>query len=718
MNKPNKTPALPEEKHGSLPVRKTTAAGDRRSFGSRKPECRSGTCGNRNGKNPCRLRGTFLALAAVCIVWNATAADVATKPEPKFKQLPFGSIRPTGWIKAQMEQDAGGGILAYFHRSWMLQNKAYELRGHNPDKKDKQSDFWDGAAEGYWGLSLLSNSVLADNPALKKRADEFVASILKSQDPDGYLGIHDAQKRYQPGTVDRAGHIGFMLQGLLDYAQANNRKDVLDAVERAVQCDMRHFNSSTPELHANGFLVMSYPQFLDSLAQATGKKEYSEYARFLVDSYNDSGDLENPIYGDCKMPNLLDVKRPFSSHACNTTGNLSLPWIAYYASGDPRYKQAGENAFAKFDHQKSASGSLPGDEDNQGREPSPEIPIEFCSTSYLVENALIVGEKTGGSRYFDLAEQALFNAGMGARLSDGTAHAYLKRDNEFTLEYPDIMHRERYSPAHEPFCCTLRMMSMMPAYVRHMFMKTEDGRTLAAVCYGPATVETDMAGVKVRVGEKTLYPFSGKIEFRVDPEKPVDFDFLVRVPSWAPSVDVQCEGAEIKREGEYCAVRKQWSPGDVVNVTFETPVEAVRWVNNEYVLKSGPLVFAADLGVIPTKYVKFPSGHTIEELSDGKLPIYGFTPKNTGMWTHCGLDGFSKEPAYGFKREMVKTADPNQPWAGSPLVLQGQFNRMRGKTKVELVPMGCTVLRRVTFPVGYVSSTKKKGTMVDDKTSE
>jgi len=93
-------------------------------------------------------------------------------------------------------------------------------------------------------------------------------------------------------------------------------------------------------------------------------------------------------------------------------------------------------------------------------------------------------------------------------------------------------------------------------------------------------------------------------------------------------------------------------------------------------------------------------------MSDGKLPIYGFTPEEPRLWTHCGLDGLSKEPAYGFERAVVKTKNPDQPWAESPLVLQGQFNCMRGKTKVDLVPMGCTVLRRVTFPVGYVHSTK------------
>ncbi|MCX6894808.1 MAG: glycoside hydrolase family 127 protein, partial [Verrucomicrobia bacterium] len=107
---------------------------------------------------------------------------------------------------------------------------------------------------------------------------------------------------------------------------------------------------------------------------------------------------------------------------------------------------------------------------------------------------------------------------------------------------------------------------------------------------------------------------------------------------------MKCEGATIARQGEYFSVKKQWSAGDVVSVAFETPVETIRWVNNEYVLKSGPLVFAADLGATPVKYTKFPSGHTVQELSDGKLPIYGFAPEEPERWTHCSLDGVTKEP--------------------------------------------------------------------------
>jgi hypothetical protein len=317
-----------------------------------------------------------ILIAASAVTRSTFAADdvAVTRPKACFMLLPFGSVRPSGWIKAQLDQDAKGGCLAYFHRSWMIQNKAYELRGHNPNKKNTQSHSWDGAAEGYWGLALIASSILADDAELKARADQFVASTLKSQDPDGYLGIHDAKKRYQPDTVDLGGCIGFMLQGLLDYAQAYGRKDVLAAVERAAQCDMRHFNPATTNLLADGFLVMSYPTFLDALAQATGKREYADYAAFLAENYSTAADLVNPIYSDCRLVNLLDAKRPFFSHACNTTGNLALPWIAYFTTGDVRYRRAGVNAFAKFDRQMSASGSLPGDEDNQGRAPRRRSP--------------------------------------------------------------------------------------------------------------------------------------------------------------------------------------------------------------------------------------------------------------------------------------------------------------------------------------------------------
>ncbi len=670
----------------------------------------------------CWWRGVVLG-AALLSGANARAETAATlptaAPTARFELLPFGAVRPAGWMKRLLDDDVHGGLFAYYHRSWQVQNKGFLLRGHNPKRVAKQPALWDGAAEGYWGLALISSAILTEEPAACARADEFVAAIMQSQDADGYIGIYDEKTRYRPDTIDKDVHRGFLFQALLSYAQAYGRPEVLAAVERAVRCDMQHFNRETQGLWARDFMVMSYPQFLDQLAHATGNRAYAQYAAFIIDNYN-AAPRGNRVFGDCTLPNLLNRETPFVGHACNTTGNLSLPWIAYYATGNSTYREAGENAFVKFERQMSVSGSLPGDEDNLGRPPLPDIGIEFCSTTYLVENALIVGDKTGQSRLYDFAERALFNAGMGARLPNGTAHAYLKRDNEFDLNFPGIFHRYQYSPDHQPFCCSTRMMSLMPVFVSNMFKRTTDGKGIAAVCFGPATVRTEIKGTRVAVEEKTLYPFDSRAEFVLQVDRPVTFDFMVRIPTWSPAVDVQCEGATVARSGDYYVVTKEWRPGDQIRVGFATPVTSVRWVNGESALTSGPLVFATKIEAVLTSYDRFPSGRTIQEFSDGKLPIYGFSPgKNASRLWEASLDGVTTDPAYGFKRVTVKTADPDRPWQESPTRLVGMMNRMRGKIEVSLVPMGCTVLRRVTFPVGYVypATRGKDDAMLDSKTS-
>jgi len=51
--------------------------------------------------------------------------------------------------------------------------------------------------------------------------------------------------------------------------------------------------------------------------------------------------------------------------------------------------------------------------------------------------------------------------------------------------------------------------------------------------------------------------------------------------------------------------------------------------------------------------------------------------------------------------KFVKRNNPNflKPWFKSPVALQGKLFDSKGKkVNVELVPEGCTVLRRVTFP--------------------
>ncbi len=654
---------------------------------------------------------------SVAMISPQICPAAGTRPAPVFRPLPFGSVVPSGWLGFMLHNDTVNGTFSCFHNSWMVQNKAFELRGNNPDKKDKYPHIWDGAAEGYWGYALMLGAAFSEDPAVHERAGAFVNAVLKSQDADGYIGILAPERRWNPNTVDSDCHKGFMLLGMLYYAQAFDRPDVTEAVERAVQCDMRHFNRNTPDLYAKQFMVMSYPLMLDMLASFTGKQEYTDYATFLYDSYSSYADTA-ACFADCKLANLLNTNRMFIGHGCNTTGNMAMPYIAYYASGKPEYLQAGQNAFAKFENQKSMSGSLPGNEDNMGRLSFPDIGIEYCTTSYFVENALLAAEKTGSGRYFDLAEQCLYNAGMGARMPDGSLHAYLKRDNERDLGDDYLMHRYHYSPAHEPFCCTTRMMSMLPFFAGQLLKQTESGG-VAAVCYAPCTAHLNLKGIDVQIDEKTRYPFGHKIEFRVEPASPVEFDLVLRIPGWARDAAVNIpKGARIEGAGEWRTVSCVWKAGDTVTLELQADVQPVRAVNNEYSLTYGPLVFGMFITPVDHPYDAFPSGHSVSEFSNGRFRNHRYSPGRDMENWDLMFDA-DEGDAFGFQ-PVFSGAMPDNPWEAPPLMLEGPMMKMRSSQQKKMVPMGATVLRRITFQAGHMyqnDTPKEESLLMDENTS-
>ncbi len=72
---------------------------------------------------------------------------------------------------------------------------------------------------------------------------------------------------------------------------------------------------------------------------------------------------------------------------------------------------------------------------------------------------------------------------------------------------------------------------------------------LAATLYGPCVVEAQLAGVGIRIEERTEFPFSGVVELTVEPESPVRFCLWLRKPGVVARTRIECPGAEITRAG-------------------------------------------------------------------------------------------------------------------------------------------------------------------------
>jgi DUF1680 family protein len=143
-------------------------------------------------------------------------------------------------------------------------------------------------------------------------------------------------------------------------------------------------------------------------------------------------------------------------------------------------------------------------------------------------------QKTGVALLGDQVEQVWFNAAQASRLADGTAITYLTTDNRLHCDglAPDGVSKDRsnkFSPtqADVAVCCNPNATTVAALYVRGLWMRHARGG-LAAVLYGPCTVTTTVRDTKVRIEERTHYPFENTIEFTMQPEREIEFPLFFR----------------------------------------------------------------------------------------------------------------------------------------------------------------------------------------------
>lgn len=623
-------------------------------------------------------------------------------PAPRFHALPFGAVRPSGWLAAQINRDVSSGAFAWFDRlSWTVQNDAFGTRGNNPNKKGNYGVYWDGAHEGYWLDALVRMAYLSSNVAAQVKADHLVKHILATQDKDGYIGIFPPNQRYQRAEEGEMPTKAWVDMGLIAYAQVTGRAEVLDAVEREAQLTMRSYTpghpyySPVPKYGRRAGVThgLLYGEIMELLWKSTGKEVYRNYGHFYYDDYNTLTNAQL-VGTDMQVKHLLDPDLDFQGHGVHTAELLRFPLWAWCWSGDATYKQAFDAALRKLDKHLSVSGSLCGNEDIGGRHASPDFEYEFCSTTELMISLLYAAEKTGEPKFADMAETAFFNAAAGARLPDGKAHSYLTADNRIsinTVPYESNDHLA-YSPSHFPPCCTLMLFRIAPYYVQHMWMKTGGGDGLAAVAYGPCSVTADINGVPVRLQEETDYPFEDAVTIRVSPEKPCAFDLWLKKPVWSSDVSIKTD-AKVELLDGYYWLRKTWKPGDEVAVNFGTPVQAVEAGNGSVALKRGALVYAFK---IPEKAI------SVKDWGESGLHDWSYEPTQYNKrWSGYCFDR-NLGADYGFTAERNPEADLNDPWTSVPVHLKGSLliNFGHVHDDVTLVPMGSAILRKVTLPVG------------------
>ncbi len=619
--------------------------------------------------------------------------------------LPFGAIKPAGWMRVQMAQDLEHGFVGHLDElvpSLLAQDDIYGADRLTQAVKTKELGvvaketrwevqflWWNSETQSNWLDGMVRTALLIENPIYIEKAHTRTEHLLATQDADGYLGIYAPDLRFNfSGENGELWAQASLFRVLLGWYEATNDERVLNAVRRAVDVTMRAYppGKSHPFDVKDDFAGVGhglvFTDILDRLHQLTGEERYLAYARWLYTEYS----CQLLSQDDLQLAHLLDPAYRFKAHGVHTYEQIRSLLTAAWAWTDPQMEKALSAALAKLETCLTPSGGPIGDEFIHGRAAhASETGYEYCSIHELLDTYTHLLQKTGAAQWGDRIEWLLFNAGQGARHPHQPAIAYLKTDNSFSMTgplHPDDPQdpanpqiRYKYSPVHQDVavCCVPNAGRIYPYYVRTMWLRSEKG--LLAALYGACEVQTEINGVRVHICEETHYPFDLAINLSLGLEQPIAFDLALRLPTWADGFELNGADDYEMRDG-FIHIQRTWQSGDHISLRFTTTVKTHAWRNSEVYFSRGPLLFALPL----------PG----ESRPGRSYPRPGFQDEYVDAASREASLSASRGETFSLEQGIF---DPQHPWES--LGLRGQLSG----SPVRLAPMGGTILRQVTFAV-------------------
>lgn len=624
--------------------------------------------------------------------------------------LPFGAIKPSGWLRTQMSHDLEHGFVGCLDELVpdLIQNddiygadrltKTARTKELGVIAKETQWEvqflWWNSETQSNWLDGMLRTTLLLDHPIFMEKARNHIERLLATQDTDGYLGIYAPDLRFNfTGENGELWAQTSLFRVLLGWHEATGDERAFRAIRRAVDVTMHAYpiGQSHPFDVKDDFAGVGhglmFTDILDRLYQLTDDKEYLAYARWLYEEYS-----RQPLsQDDIQIANLLNPDYRFKAHGVHTYEHFRSLLTASTIADDSLLDSALIAALNKLENCLTPSGAPIGDEFIAGREAdSSETGYEYCSIHELLDTYTQLLQKTGDVHWADRAEWLFFNAAQGARHPSEPSIAYLKTDNSFSMtgslhpndpqdeQNPQI--RYKYSPAHQDVavCCVPNAGRIAPYYVKAMWLRSDDGFVKAL--YGASEFQTEINGVNIKITETSNYPFDTNINFHVDVSEPIEFTISFRKPEW--SRQFKLTGVDdFSVQGNLIQVRKSWQSGEQLSLRFEAQVHIQPW-HDESIIRYGALLFCLPVD---------------GDFSPGREYASGFRDAYYTLASSSDLSlRLPPKPEFTLEHFVF---DPSKPF--DSLTLKGSMIDTRGKAhSIQLIPLGKSILRRVTFQIG------------------
>ncbi len=493
-------------------------------------------------------------------------------------ELPLGAVKPTGWLAEQLALQAQG-LTGALEEIWADVGPDSAWLGGTGEDWERGPYYLDG---------LLPLAHLTGDPRLLVKASAWMESILGSSGPDGQFGPR-SNDDWWPRMV--------ALKCLIQHHDATGDERVLDVMSRYFRYHLAH--AAERPLRDWG-RVRGADELLciEWLYHRTGEAHLLELWDVLAAQTADWGGwLQQPATGVTRVWDHM-------THVVNVAMGFKTPAFRSLR-GDPaeelRLTDEGWDNILREHGQ--VHGMFSGDEWLAGTDAARGV--ELCAVVEAMFTFEHVARIFGTARHADIVERLAYNLLPATMDATVTAHQYHQQANQVLCT---VAQRD-WSQAGDDCtifglepnfgCCTANLHQGWPKLVRSMWMATPDGG-LAAVVWGPCSVEHTVAGERVRLDVTTDYPFDETITIRVAAAGAVELPLRLRIPGWCDAPELTVNGepvGHIVSDG-WLKLSRTWEHDDLLELRLPMQVQAIPRPSGGLGLSLGPLLLAYAPGEI------------------------------------------------------------------------------------------------------------------------
>ncbi|MGC1391568.1 MAG: glycoside hydrolase family 127 protein [Bacteroidales bacterium] len=531
------------------------------------------------------------------------------------------------------------------------------------------------------------------DPKLEAYLDTLIHKIGMAQEPDGYLytnrtiaekhggvGLHEwaGKNRWEMDSVlsHELYNLGHLYEAAVAHYQATGKRTLLDIALKSADLVNKDFGYDRVKVYPGHQVI---EMGLVKLYRVTGEKKYLDLARFFLDIRGPKGE----VYNQANMK-PVDQTEPVGHSVRATYMYSGMADIAAIES-DAAYLNAITRIWGNLVCGKMyLTGGIGASGGNEGF----AEPFVLPNMSAYCETCASIGDiffnhrlflLHGQSKYIDVLEKTLYNS-----MLSGVS---LSADRFF---YPNPLESGGQNQRQAWFgcaCCPSNIARFVPAIPGYVYAVTDKDLYINLFISNNASITIGKR--KVDISQKANFPWDGKVEITVSPEKNGEFIMRLRMPGWAQNealpgglykftdqdtdpVKLKINGkeSEIKVIDGYALVSRKWEKGDKVEIDFPMPVRKVvadirvKEDRDKIAFQRGPLIFCAEWpdninGKVLDLIIKKNAAFTTEfepSLLEGTQVI-----KTTGIYIKKTRDGkvdtglkHVSTPASTFVEEPVK----------------------------------------------------------------